>query len=188
MTKLIIFTGTPGSGKSTVLAELAKNGVKVVNLGSEMLKVAQRKGVTDRDKLRYMSDDDIIETRVEALKGIIEAKEDTIIDTHATVKQGSRYVPGLSITELTNIRIKAVVYIDATSKEVLRRRQNDTTRKREQETEGDIDEQRSVNIAIISAFALHYNIPIYIIDNKEDRVADTVNEISKIVAELFSGE
>ena len=185
MTKLIIFTGTPGSGKSTVLAELANKGVKVVNLGSEMLKVAQRKGVTDRDKLRYMDDHDITEVREEALSRIMSHSRNAIIDTHSSVKQGRRYVPGFSMKELGHMDVDAIIYVDASSDDIIKRRMSDTTRKREIEGPSEIDEQRSINLAIISTIALHLNIPIYILYNRDGMAKDVAEQVKTITKEIF---
>lgn len=188
MTKLIIFTGTPGSGKSTVLSYLQSSGVKIVNMGTEMQAVLAEKGQElDRDKLRLLSNEDTLKARMRVIKRIIDSKKDSIIETHASIKQGSRYIPGFSIEELKSIRVKGIVYIDATSEEILKRRKADKTRYRADlgATAAEIDEHRTVNIAILSAFALHLGIPLYIVANNEGGVEKTVKEVERIVKELF---
>lgn len=190
MTKLILFTGTPGAGKSTILNKITANGgdkkFKTINLGTEMLNIAKAKfHINDRDEVRKLGDKDTIEIRNAIMQEIINSKQDTIIDTHASVKHGRRYRPGFSIDELQEIRISAIIYIDATSEEVLRRRLADTTRKRENDTIAEIDEWRSVNISIISTFAVYLNIPIYIIYNKEGRLEEAAEEVKKITKEVF---
>lgn len=190
MTKLIIFTGTPGSGKSTILERLSEEGVKVVTMSSEMMKVLAAEGkAVDRDKIRMMTADEILNTRVKVVKKLIEEKKDAVIDTHASVKQGNRYVPGFSIDELKSIRVTGLVYIDATSKDILSRRAKDTTRYRGDMgvTEAEIDEHRSINIAILSSFALLLGIPLYVVDNPEGKVDETAQEVKRIVLELFGG-
>ena len=189
MTKLILVTGTAGAGKSTVLskiAELNAGKLRVINLGSEMLDVAKAKfGITDRDKLRLIDDKTTIAIRNEIMQRIISTKQDTIIDTHASIKKGRRYRPGFSIDELQKIRISAIVYIDATSEEILNRSKADSGRTRAYETVVEIDEWRGVNISIISTFAVYLNIPLYIIYNKNGEQGKTAEEVNKITREII---
>ena len=191
MTKLILVTGTAGAGKSTILAELPKLGgdkLKVINLGTEMLEIAREKfNMTDRDQLRVIDDRTTIAIRNGIMQKIIDSKEDAIIDTHASVKQGRRYRPGFSIDELQKIRISAIIYIDATSEEILQRSLSDHSRKRAYDTITEIDEWRSVNISIISTFAVYLNIPIYIIYNQDGGLDTAVQEVNKIIKEITGG-
>ena len=191
MTKLILVTGTAGAGKSTILAELPKLGgdkLKVINLGTEMLEIAREKfNMTDRDQLRVIDDKTTIAIRNGIMQKIIDSKEDAIIDTHASVKQGRRYRPGFSIDELQKIRISAIIYIDATSEEILQRSLNDHSRKRAYDTITEIDEWRSVNISIISTFAVYLNIPIYIIYNQDGALSKAVEEVHRITKEIVGG-
>ena len=191
MTKLILVTGTAGAGKSTILAELPKLGgdkLKVINLGTEMLEIAREKfNMTDRDQLRVIDDKTTIAIRNGIMQKIIDSKEDALIDTHASVKQGRRYRPGFSIDELQKIRISAIIYIDATSEEILQRSLSDHSRKRAYDTITEIDEWRSVNISIISTFAVYLNIPIYIIYNQDGALSKAVEEVHRITKEIVGG-
>ena len=191
MTKLILVTGTAGAGKSTILSKISElygEKIKVLNLGTEMLEIAKEKfNMTDRDQLRVIDDKTTIAIRNGIMQKIIDSKEDAIIDTHASVKQGRRYRPGFSIDELQKIRISAIIYIDATSNEILERSLNDHTRKRAYDTITEIDEWRSVNISIISTFAVYLNIPIYIIYNQDGGLDTAVQEVNKIIKEITGG-
>ena len=134
MTKLILVTGTAGAGKTSILTRLSElngNSIRVLNMGTEMMDMTREKyNITDRDQLRRMDDKTVISIRNAIMQKIIESKEDTIIDTHASVKQGRRYRPGFSIDELQRIRISAIIYIDTSSEEVLARSRIDPSRKR----------------------------------------------------------
>ncbi len=188
MTKLILLTGTPGAGKSTILNGISKPSgrFKLLNMGNEMLDIMKEKlGITDRDRIRAIDDKSTILIRNEVMQKIIDEKQDAIIDTHASVKNGRRYRPGFSIAELEKIRISAIIYIDASSEEIFNRRKRDKTRVRENDTTAEIDEWRSVNISIISTFAVYLNIPIYIIYNKEGHSSEAINEVQAITQEFF---
>ncbi len=191
MTKLILVTGTPGAGKSTILDDLGRRKpINLVNLGNIMLDIAKEKhGIKDREDLGRMTEEQIKQNREDAFTEIINNKKDTIIDTHLTIKYGRRYVPGVTIEELQKIRIKAIVYIDATAKEIWNRRHNDASkagRRNVSDTEAEIDEQKAVNLAILSSCAIYLSIPIYIIYNSDGKMADAESELEKIVREHFS--
>jgi adenylate kinase len=189
MPKKILMTGTPGAGKSTILSLFKKKekNTSITNLGSVMMEVAkeQRKNIKDRDKLRYMDDHDITEVREEALSRIMSHSRNAIIDTHSSVKQGRRYVPGFSMKELGHMDVDAIIYVDASSDDIIKRRMSDTTRKREIEGPSEIDEQRSINLAIISTIALHLNIPIYILYNRDGMAKDVAEQVKTITKEIF---
>ncbi len=186
MNKIAILMGTPGAGKTTVMDSL-KGKHNTVNVGSEMLSAAIAEGmVKDRDELRYLSPKAIVELRLKAFRNINRMDGPVIIDTHATVKRGSRYVPGFSIKELQELEgLKAFIYIDASAKEIAERRKRDATRRREDESREEIDQHRSVNIAFISAFASYFGIPIYIIKNKENKLDETLKELETVASEIF---
>lgn len=190
MTKLILVTGTPGAGKSTILEALGKKKpINLINLGNVMLNIAERKfGIKSREDLGRMGEEEIRQNREDAFAEIIASKKDSIIDTHLTIKYGRRYVPGVTIEELKGIRIKAIVYIDATAKEIWKRRHSDPSksdRRNISDTEAEIDEQKSVNLAILSSCAIYLSIPIYIIYNSDGKVKDAEAELDKIVKEHF---
>lgn len=152
-----------------------------------MLNIAKDKfKIKNRDEIRTLDDKNTIELRNAIMQRIIESKSDTIIDTHASVKQGRRYRPGFSIDELQRIRISAIIYIDATSEEILERSLTDGSRQRAYETLAEIDEWRSVNISIISTFAVYLNIPIYIIYNQQGKQEEASKEVLKITREIIS--
>ncbi len=191
MTKLILFVGTPGAGKSTLLKELAnRKHINTVNLGDIMLQIAkQREGTDDREKLGVMPDEQIRKDRETAFNKIIEEGVDTVIDTHLSIKYGRRYVPGVTLKELEHIRIKAIIYIDATAKEIWARRHNDSAkhvRRNIDDTEAEIDEQKAVNLAVLSSCAIYLSIPIYIIYNSDGKIEEAVSELEKIIKEHFN--
>ena len=55
---VVIVTGVPGVGKSTVMAAAEEYGYKIVNFGTTMFEEAQKEGVKDRDDMRKLSIED----------------------------------------------------------------------------------------------------------------------------------
>ena len=94
---IILVAGTPGSGKTTVLKGVGTSfNSTIVNMGSMMLEVAQKLGyVTDRDQLRSLDLRKFNEVRSRALDEIEEMDGNIIIDTHASIEENGRYMPGL---------------------------------------------------------------------------------------------
>src|SRR5579863_7388916 len=124
----IIVTGTPGSGKSTILSKI-KVKAKLILLSDEFLKYTTEKGIGDRDKIRYMSYSDISSIRREIIKRFNTMPGDILIDTHATVKRGTKYIPGFSTDDLGAFKdVKALIYIDAHASDIMLRRAMDKTR------------------------------------------------------------
>src|SRR5581483_1921814 len=93
---VVIITGVPGVGKSTVIdaAQKAK-GYKVVVYGTEMFNVAKARGlVKDRDEMRKLDPAIQRTIQVEAAEHIA-SMGDVIVDTHCTIKTPKGYLPGL---------------------------------------------------------------------------------------------
>ena len=181
----IIITGTPGSGKTTILKSLSE--FKIINMGTEMMKYAAEK-VANRDSIRkQLSYSEINEIRHRIFEGFNSTTYDFLLETHTSVKAGSKYIPGFSEDELRMLKeVKAIIYIDATAGEILLRRQSDSSRERENETEEDINEQRSINIALASYFSACLNVPLYMVRNRQNRVSEASNEIRNAINEAFS--
>ncbi len=181
----IIITGTPGSGKSTVLSKI--NSIRIISLADEMLKISAEKGVTDRDKLRYMSYSDIASIRKEVIeKKINTVSEDALIDTHLTIKKKTRYVPGFSKQDLDSFTgLCGIIYIDAHANDIMFRRMTDKTRKREDEPEEEIHEQRRINTSIAAYYSSYLNIPLYIIKNKQNMIEAAVSATEEAISEAL---
>lgn len=177
----IIITGTPGSGKSTVLSRI-KAKVRIINMGGEMMKILAEKGITERDKVRYVPYSETVKVRAEVVKRVNRITEDSIIDTHASVKSNIRYIPGFSTSDLGELKgIMGVIYIDAHANEIMVRRLTDTTRARENDLEDEINQQRRINTAIASYFATYLDVPLYVVMNRQNQIEKAVADVERAV-------
>ena len=180
--KSFIIAGTPGAGKTTLLSKVKLKNAKLFNMGSEMLKYA---GLSDRDKLRYLSFDEQKKLRARAIRDLRRKGGNIIIDTHLSVEQKGRFLPGFSLNELKELNTKAFIYIDASAKEIIARRKKDKSRKREKESEEEINMQRLLNIAFIASAASELNIPILIFRNSDGMVDEVAGELERSLNELM---
>jgi adenylate kinase len=189
MAKFIIIMGSPGAGKSTLLNNL-KDKYNIVNVGSLMLKHAlSLHYVKDRDEIRYLNKTRMDRLRFMAFDDIKKMEGKILIDTHASVEQNGKFAPGTPKKVLKHIglaRIKALIYIDAPTKDILFRRKMDKSRKREIEPDILIDTQRMINMALISAYSSDLNIPLYIIFNRQGKLKESTLELAKHIMDAFS--
>ncbi len=185
--KIIIVSGSPGSGKSTLMKSIKKTNCKIINIGSIMEKIGiKKKYVDNRDQIRYLSNDLISELRNYAFDEISKLNGNIIIDTHSSIAANGRYIPGLPFESLKKLdNIIGFVYIDADTKDILVRRIRDRTRIRENEDDYLINTQRLINLSILSEYTAYLNISLHIINNKQYMFEDAKNKFNKIISDLF---
>ncbi len=186
--RIAFVAGSPGAGKTSVLRGIGNyNGAKVLNMGSMILELAVKKRlVKNRDEIRYMKSGNITGLRREVLEKIAKMDGNIIIDTHASVEEGGRYVPGLSMSDLKIIKgLRGFVYIDAFTEDIVRRRKMDRKRKRENERLELIDMQRLMNVSILSSCASYLNVPLYVVLNKQGELGSSLTQLRKHLAEIF---
>ncbi len=190
MGALIIVFGTQGAGKSSVLSAV-KNSIKVVNIGDEMLKKAMEEyGISDRDKLRTLPGyaEKSERWRKEIFESLASGPSPAVVDTHASIKAANRYTPGLTIDDLNIIKgsAKGILYIDASTQEILERRANDKTRAREQDSPEEVEQHRNINLSLASFYSAYLNIPLYIIYNKQNGLVEAQNQAKEIIGQILS--
>lgn len=184
--KIVVVTGTPGVGKSTVVARAIKKlrsagrEYKFVNYGDFMLAVAKKKaGVTDRDQMRKLPWGvyrEIQEKAASAIARVAERKP-VLLDTHCTVKKPEGYYPGLPKWVLERLQPESIIIIEAPVQEVLGRRSKDAGRRRDKEILTEIEEHQQLNRAAAMAYAAFTGAAVKIIVNKDGKLNDAVNEM-----------
>ena len=184
MGKLIIVTGVPGAGKSTVLVESWKQVEKdlhysIVSFGTEMLTLCIEAGlVADRDEMRNLSADAQEEMQWRTTKRIVERPENILLDTHCTIKTGSgSYLPGFTPRMLERMSPKAIILVDAHEAEIRGRRRLDKSRPlRTIESNEDILEHKLINRAYAAAFSARSSCLLRIIQNNTGEFDRAVEE------------
>jgi adenylate kinase len=185
---VVVITGIPGVGKSTITKlalQRTRAKFRVVNFGDIMFEEAVKaKLVTHRDEMRKLSLKVQRELQLKAAQRILEIsrEEPVLLDTHATIKTPLGYMLGFPKEVIEVINPRFVVIIEATPSEILGRRLRDLKRDRDVETEEQIQRHQDLNRAAAISYAMHSNALIKIIENHEDKgLEEAVNELVKIL-------
>ena len=186
--KIIIICGAPGVGKTTVANALARDGRTVANIGTMMNELGSsgKYYVKSRDRIRYRSMEVNSRLRLNAARRIRRMHGDVIIDTHASVIAGDHVVSGMPLNFMKPLagEVSAIIYLDASNTELMARRLKDSDRNRQRQSDLEIDRQRDVNLATLSYYMVTLDIPIYIINNRENKVKDTVKSCEDVIRDL----
>ncbi|MDE1825164.1 MAG: AAA family ATPase [Candidatus Micrarchaeota archaeon] len=191
MGKIILFVGTPGAGKSTILEGIGSG--KKVNIGTEMFEIARQRykdKIANRDDMRrYLTPLQIKELRNDTFEKIsrMTDKDDVIIDTHASIRNGNTFVPGFVLYEFDKLKgkIAAIIYIDASPQEILKRRRSDKSRSRDEESKSDVEEQKQINLSYTCAYSAYLGVPVYLMKNNDGKLKEAIKEAGSIVKEHF---
>lgn len=179
----VIITGVPGVGKSTVIEAAQKaKGYEVVVYGTEMFRVAQKKGlVKHRDEMRRL--DTAVQREIqEAAAHAIAAMGDVIVDTHCTIKTPKGYLPGIPAWVAQALHPKQIILVEATPEEILGRRNNDATRKRDADSTTAIAEHQSMNRIMAMTVATLTGATVAIVENRDGAVDATRDQIIQSLA------
>jgi len=175
----VIVTGIRGVGKSTVIAKAVEKvaGVTVMNFGGTMLKLCTERGyATDRDAIRKLPSNIQEEVEEEVWKSFANQDGKVIIDTHVFVEHRGMYLPGLPANSVEKlVGLKGLFFIDIDNKTLRERAAKDKKRLREGHEDHELNDYRYANIAALSYLSTRLNIPLYIIQNKEGMLDQTVD-------------
>ncbi|MBQ3473730.1 MAG: adenylate kinase, partial [Methanobrevibacter sp.] len=115
--KLVVLTGIPGSGSTTVLNKaLEEVDYLHLNYGDIMTEIAIGEGIVDnRDALRKLPAETQKEIQAKAAKEIKQRSENdnVIVDTHCTINTPAGFLPGLPIWVLEELQPDLFVMVEA---------------------------------------------------------------------------
>lgn len=197
--KVVIVTGVPGVGKTTVISHLkeiaAGKGLKVevVNFGSFMLNYAVKEGIIeDRDKIRTLPLRKQLDLQARAAKAIIEYAGEKlgsegflVIDTHALVRTVAGYWPGLPKHVIDQLKPDMIAVIEAPPEVVAGRQARDKTRYRA-DFGGVEGVRRLMEYARAASFAsaVFYASTVAIIENKEGQAEEAARQLLSYMENL----
>jgi adenylate kinase len=189
MANIVVVTGTPGAGKTTIVNSV--KGLKEytsVGVGDLMERLGTERGyVKNRDEIRTLGNFKITGLRNETFSYISSFDGKVIVDTHATVVNTKRrYIPGFPFEALMLMKtILGFVYVDASSEEIIARRNKDKSRARNEEDKAIIDDQRTINLSMLAYYSSYLNVPLYIIENTEGHMEEAIAHFKDDLSELF---
>ena len=174
---MVIVTGVPGVGKTTVLTaamDVCKSrsmDVALVNYGNVMFDEATKKGlVKARDEMRKLPVKDQIALQLAAAKAIsgIAAKGNVILDTHMFINTPSGFIPGIPSWVAESLRPDSIALLEADPGELSKRRQKDAAiREREADSPERITEHQMIGRAGAAAISVQIGCTVAIVHNKE---------------------
>jgi len=184
--RLVVVTGIPGVGKSTVIAgaleKLKAEGLvyELVNYGDVMLEMmGERMGITDRDEMRRIPFEPYREIQRAAAERIAEMAElkPVLLDPHCSVKKPEGYLPGLPRWALESLKPESIVLIEAEPEEVVTRRTRDVSRRRDEELLAEVAEHQQLNRAIAMAYAALVGATVKIVKNRNGKLNEAIKDM-----------
>jgi len=190
--RVIVVTGIPGTGKTTVCNELAKlakqigRKVEVINYGTIMVELSRKREKTlHRDELRKSGLSFQRDLQAEAAKVISDktagAKGDIIVDTHMSIKTVDGYWAGLPFHVLQLLNPEMFILVEAEAHEVLSRRLKDITRKRDKALEGEMAEEILFSRLMAAACAVLTGASVKIVKNPAGKQVEAAKEALKLL-------
>jgi len=195
--KIVIVTGIPGVGKTTVCREAealaAQEGLrlKVLNFGDVMVEIMEKSGrPLHRDRLRRMSvsEQKVIQARAAAklAKAAEEAEGHIIIDTHMIIRTGTGYLPGLPKHVLDILKPDFLVLVETDPEEIAARRAKDLAageRLRDVRLMEELKEELAFSRMVASACSVLTGAPVVVIRNP----SGGQREAARALLELLRG-
>jgi len=190
--RVIVVTGIPGTGKTTVCDEVVKlaqrtgKKVEVMNYGSVMVELSRKSGKSlHRDELRKSGLAFQRNLQAEAAKIISEkttkVQGDLIVDTHMSIKTGDGYLAGLPFHVLQLLNPEMFILVETEPLEVLSRRLKDKTRKRDKAMESGITEEILFSRLMAAACAVLTGASVKIVGNPSGKQAEAAEEVLKLL-------
>jgi adenylate kinase len=179
---VIVVTGIPGVGKTTVMKKAAEGmDIDFVTFGTVMSDLAiEMKLVKDRDEMRKLTLDQQKNLQIKSAEKIADMGN-VILDTHCTVKTPKGYMPGLPEWVIKRINPTAIVVVEADSEEIFNRRANDPSRNRDPDSVDQITEHQMMNRAAAMAYAALSGATVKIVFNHDDALDDAVKQAAPVL-------
>ncbi len=181
----IVIVGVPGVGKSTVVAKAneAVSGSSVQVFGTAMFEEAQRlKWVKHRDEMRKLPVEKQKKLQEAAAARISRGKGKVVfIDTHLFIRTPEGFWPGLPLRVIEPMKPTHLLLVEASAKEIVARRKNDTTRYRDEITEDEVAQELALARSFLTAASLVSGAPMAFINNGEGQSGKAAGQIADLV-------
>lgn len=179
---VIVVTGIPGVGKTTVMKKAAQGiDIRFVTFGTVMIDIAKEMGIVkDRDGMRKLSIDQQKKLQIKTAEKISQMKN-VIVDTHCTIKTPKGYLPGLPEWVVTKLNPSSIVIVEADPEEIYNRRAKDETRNRDLDSKEQIAEHQQINRATAMAYAALTGATVKIVFNHDNDIDGAVKDAAPVL-------
>jgi adenylate kinase len=179
---IIVLTGIPGVGKTTVIKKAAEGiNIKFVTFGTIMIDIAKELGIVkDRDEMRNLTLDQQKKLQIKTAEKVSKM-ENVIVDTHCTIKTPKGYMPGLPEWIVKKLKPNTIILVEANPMEIFNRRINDNTRNRDPDSIEKIEEHQHINRAVAMAYSAITGATVKIINNNDNALDKAIEEAKKVL-------
>ncbi|MBN2066111.1 MAG: adenylate kinase [Candidatus Thermoplasmatota archaeon] len=179
---VIVVTGIPGVGKTTVMKKAAEGmDIQFVTFGTVMIEIAKELGlVKDRDGMRKLTLKQQKDLQIKSAEKVA-SMGNVILDTHCTIKTPKGYMPGLPERVIKKLHPTTIVVVEADPQEIYDRRAKDPTRKRDPDDIEQIVEHQQINRAAAMAYAALSGATVKIVFNHDDAIDDAVQQAAPVL-------
>lgn len=179
---VVIVTGIPGVGKTTVMKEAAEGiDIQFVTFGTVMTEIAiEMNLVKDRDEMRKLTLEQQKELQIKTAEKVAKM-DNVIVDTHCTVKTPKGYMPGLPEWVIKKLNPTAIVVVEADPEEIYNRRSKDITRNRDPDSKEKIAEHQQMNRAAAMTYATLSGATVKIVFNHDNAIEDAVKDAAPVL-------
>ena len=183
--KLVVLTGIPGSGSTTLLNKALEEVDYVhLNYGDIMTEIAVKDElVSHRDELRKLPAETQKDIQAKAAAEIKARSEsdNVIVDTHCTINTPAGFLPGLPIWVLEQLQPDQFILVEANPDEIIYRRLNDDTRERDLQKVKEIDLHQQMNRATSMAYATLTGATVRIVENHDNHLDSNIKKLIDIL-------
>jgi len=179
---VVVVTGIPGVGKTTVMKEAAEGiDIQFVTFGTVMADIAiEMNLVKNRDEMRKLTLEQQKELQIKTAEKVAKM-DNVIVDTHCTVKTPKGYMPGLPEWVIKKLNPIAIVVVEADPEEIYNRRSKDITRNRDLDSKEKIAEHQQMNRAAAMAYATLSGATVKIVFNHDNAIEDAVKDAAPVL-------
>jgi adenylate kinase len=190
--RVVVVTGIPGTGKTTIcnealkLAEQIQKRVQVLNYGSIMVELSRKRGKPlHRDEIRRSGL--IFQRNLQADAAKIISKKGgeiegyLIVDTHMSIRTASGYLAGLPFQVLRLLNPSMFFLVEAETHEILSRRLKGKTRKRDKVMEDEINEEILFSRLMAVVCGVLTGASVKIVRNPDGKQAEAAEEVLKLL-------
>ena len=122
---------------------------------------------------------------VQAAKRIVEERGDiTIVDTHALIRTGMGFCPGLPKEVLRILSPKALVWIECHPSLIVKRRMSDVSRKRDEESEQELGLHQELVRSYLAACSMETGALLCSLSNNDPLIETNCLPLIRLIDQL----